>query len=115
MTPEEERKLREWVIEHILSHYENRWGEQIIRRLLDEHGSPRTAYENMSADDSFHLGNGGYVGSDVWLDWMGGAKSSKIKVWVRPGGPRQRKADLAISWLGVFEHVAGYGEQLGLF
>jgi len=113
MTPEEERELRNWAIERVLTQFENRWIERIIQGLLAEHGSARAAYENMSGDDSFHLGNFGSFGNGGSVDCRNSAKSGEIHAW--RGAHDWGNPDLIITWLEVFEHVAGYGEQLTLF
>lgn len=113
MTPEEERKLRAWAIERVLTQYTGRWGECIIQDLLRKHGSPRAAYKNMSPDDSFHLGNYGCFSDQGSVDCRQSAKSGEIHAW--RGRHVWGRPDLVITWLEVFEHVAGYGEQLTLF
>lgn len=118
--------LRQWAIENVLDHVQNRWVERTIAGLLAEAGgSVRQALE-LSRRRYFRDGYGdetvGYMLATGYGSYCKegsvkterGAPDGKIHAWGPGRGPWDGTPDVVVTWREVFEFVAGQ-YQLALF
>jgi hypothetical protein len=105
-------------LSYALHHVASDWCLEHIRALLETHGNdPRQALEAMDNFQSEHLGNFGMMVPGLIVEAMQPAKSGPIEVyygddrWERLG---RSKPHFVITWLEVFEYVAGRPHQLSL-